>query len=100
MMFVVRTVVVVPHPHVLGHVVDSVVHECDPTLFELVGELELVEDLKLIHRFQLGLVAGWKSIGSNVLIGIARPRGGGVRSFSSRMSGMVDRSSKIRKWRR
>jgi hypothetical protein len=70
-------------PHVLGHIVDGMVYKRDAAFFEFVGELELVRDLKLIHRLQLGLLAGWESIGSNVLIGIARPRGGGVRSISS-----------------
>src|SRR5882762_8380559 len=73
--------VVVTHPHVLGHVVDGMVHEPDAALLAFVGELELVKDLKLIHRLQLRLLAGWETIGSNVLIGIARTWGGGVRSF-------------------
>ena len=64
-------VIVVAHPHVFGDVVDRVVDECDSAFFEFVGELELMKDLKLLGRFQLGLLARSQGISSHIVFRIA-----------------------------
>jgi hypothetical protein len=51
-------------PEVLRGVVDSVMDKSDSALLELVGELELVEDLKLTNCGHLGLLASRQRVGN------------------------------------
>ena len=54
-----------------GCVLDDVINERYPTLFHFVGEMELIEDLELVHRCQLRLLPRGKRIHADVRIGIA-----------------------------
>jgi len=58
---------VMPHSHVLGHVVDRVVDEGYSALLELIYKLELI-NLKLFGGLHLGLLAGRKGVLSYIAL--------------------------------